>query len=293
MRKLAALLLALCLLCPGLALAETEETGDLDFSDLLNALRFAPGEKGIRSCAVTVYYRGDHNASLICFLEETPAELEGAFAPFCAKGWEGLTGGYLRFDTPTNDREPENQISGMGLVILGQGERRLTCIVDCRAGAWELWPLGEDCLLSGALPAISLDTLHLTRFRLTWALSPEKELRMTVQPSVAARKEEGYVEAVCHIEDCTVVDLSGGGALYPALPHHYLGAADMSRLSLTVTDDETQAQPSLIPEGYVMAGGVHLRADHSSHSEDLGLLNRGVLLPVLDVTDGSLEISKY
>ena len=247
----------------------------------------SPLARGIRTFHTNVYYRGGKTADFVRFLEEVPAELDGALGPFRAKGWEALTGGYLRFDTPaaTTDGDRENELSGMGLIVLGKEARRLTCILDCRAGAWELWALGENCLPQGQLPAIGLYS-HIARFSLTWPLDGERELRMTVLPAVAANEEHGYVQAVCELEACTVVNLRDGSTVLPIATPRYLGEADLSGLP-AAWEETDAAHDSVVPEGYVMAGGVHLRADHSSHSEDLGLLTRGVLLPVEEVVDGT------
>ena len=86
----------------------------------------------------------------------------------------------------------------------------------------------------------------------------------------------------------TIKDGKQTVAQYPALAPSYMEYIDASAFPRTGEACKTAAAESpAIPEGYGLSMYVHLRADTSSHSTDLGTYLRGTLVEILDTLPGT------
>ena len=116
-----------------------------------------------------------------------------------------------------------------------------------------------------------------------------------------------YIEGHEVISMCPEVE---GGLPIPRIPAEIVngvvtnrdGVSQSGVISCSVTDeyaamslselprgekDLQEWQQEVIPDGYVMIRGVHLRKERSSHSADLGLFNAGAIVQFLGKEDGN------
>lgn len=248
-----------------------------------------------------------YSETTVCeFKGEVPEELQTVFqAEPRLNGWKCITG--VMFTIPEN---PLSNYSGCGVAAFEKDGERLLVGFEQTMGQWILYPIGTNALYQD--PALELSITGANQNGQTYIIRYDGADGMQAfafsinnptgdvwghaflcsLKSYEAISADGVdrVSINCdHIRDneWDFIEQHGDETISETVVTYYpvwMGILDIKDFPRSIALARKTTSP--VPEGYVMAGSVHLRKDHSSHSADLGTLQPGTLLPVLDTVPG-------
>ena len=240
------------------------------------------------------------------FKGEVPEDLQAVFqAEPHLNGWTCLTG--IMFTVPEQTLSAN---SGYAVAAFEKNGQRLLVGLDQAKGQWSVYPIGTNALYQDASLELSItgassngqaciirydgaegmqaftisinnptDNVRghyfMCRVKSYEAISSDGADRVSIHCDHIRTDQWDYTE---QHDDATVSETVA--TYYPV----WMGVLDIADFPRSIALAKTTASP--IPEGYVIAGDVHLRKDHSSRASDLGTLQSGTLLPVLDIVPG-------
>lgn len=214
------------------------------------------------------------------------------------EGWQPVRGAYGAYEEQADQERYKGEQTG--LIALEKGAERLLVLMKRDAdGAWRLYSMGTRALLPERAFSIVGNPTELGYqivYPLTETCSEIYTLRVkddscTVRQYSRMDEQTGAGIEINVDQGCLAVSEygEGGDLLYretmlkPQIPLLHL--MDMSAFPTTV--EACQALEYLAaPEGYGVACSVHLRAQTSSRSADLGKYNAGTLVEILGMADG-------
>jgi len=247
------------------------------------------------------------------FLGEIPAELSQAFSHPKLEGWTGLCGAVLTFEGSSQASLPVER----GLAAFAKGEERLLVVLyrESKSDTWSVSPVGEHALLKNRDFFITYDgQKHL--FIIEYPVSGFESESFGCELVFMGKAE--YPQPLCKLIDYrrtnretgsgVVIDSEGermqAGVYWyhvttyqpdnpvkeeiaPAIVPHYLDFINAAQFPKSAEDCLKAATQSFkLPDGYGVTSGVHLRAETSSHSADLGMYEPGTLVQVLETLSG-------
>lgn len=231
------------------------------------------------------------------FKGEVPEDMRSAVQHPALEGWTVLCGAYGECsDAETMEKI---MIRETGLLALGKGEERLLVMLAREGiGEWKLYSVGTKALLPGR-------DFYITG-------NPAEQLYEIVYP-VSDTLSEVYavrVQDFCRLQYYRRIDqLTGEGIQirvssygkyeiteYGANGEQRMETIEEPQMNLLHLIDITQfpttleacqkAEAIYLPDGYGVAAGVHLRAQTSSRSKDLGDYNPGTIVEILGMKNG-------
>lgn len=248
------------------------------------------------------------------FLGETPSGLTQAFAHPKLEGWTCLCGALLTVEKP----EKNSQLMERGLAAFAKGEERLLAALYRKspADAWSVSPVGGNALLKNRDLYISYDG-QKSAFIIEYPISGFDSECFRCQLAFSGRAN--YTQPLCKLIDYSrtnrengsgvIIDNDGGKLqagvywyhiityqaekpakeeIIPAIFPDYLDFIDAAQFPKSAEECQQAAAKSFIlPEGYGITSSVHLRAQTSSHSADLGMYEPGTLVKVLETLPGN------
>lgn len=261
---------------------------------LLFALLFALG----CACAEQVevdYGQQLKEAAVIQFADELPQVLSPILAHPHLEGWSVLCGAYYHY-APTPDFSIENS-----LIAFEKADERLLVQALRNDGdtEWTLHPFGTQALRPAGTLYITCNPKDRC-FSIVYPLSETEEICFETYANVHTLKNYTFKNRETGEELKAVPGMPGREALLLGVTgadgqlqelrlekhmHNQLSRIDASAFPTTL--EEWKALPSVEPpKGYGVACGVHLRAQTSSRSKDLGDYHTGVLVEILGEEDG-------
>lgn len=248
------------------------------------------------------------------FLGEVPTELAQAFSHPRLEGWTSLCGALLTVDKSEKKTQPVER----GLAAFAMGEERLLVALYRKSptDAWSIAPVGGNALLKSRDFFITYDGqkhLFIIEYPISGFESESFGCELLfmggadyTQPMC---KFNGYRRTNRETGSGVIIDSEGGqmqaGAAWyhiisyqpgstakeeivPAIFPGYLDFIDAAQFPKSAEEcKKAAAQSFTLPEGYGITSGVHLRAQASSHSADLGMYEPGTLVKVLETLPGS------
>lgn len=242
----------------------------------------------------------NRSATFTRFEGQVPEMLQEAFSHPRLTGWTCLGGALVQ--TQTN--EPGFVDTGMA-AFEKDGQRLLVMLAGNPRQGWQVHPVdGASLRLGVDLTIRHSETNH--SFRIAYAVSGEEVEVFTVRPA----KSYNADALVCGLERYErfntrtghyfeALNINPGWELHESVSPYekswftadapvfsYMDAITDVSAFPTRLEDWQNASLTMIPEGYAMLAGVHLREKTSSRSKDLGLMNPGTLVKVLDTVPG-------
>jgi len=237
-------------------------------------------------------YGSDTKKQFVCFVEETPQELEQAFAAPELEGWTLLCGAIYQID--------EN--ARTGLAAFGRdGRRWLVALLEGEDGQWALNSLGENSLYPERDFWIDIGSKEYC-FDIVYPISDVEKEWFTVlyvcwdwendvrcEASGYTRQNEATGESFAiktssYPEGFQVTSVTADGERKEEVINKSI-CIQMPMISLndypTTLEACREAAEFTLPQGYGYTNGVHLRAKKSTRSKDLGDYNAGTLVQVL------------
>jgi len=234
---------------------------------------------------------------------EIPEELSAALTHPKLEGWTLLCGAY--YDDVDGDAEWEQET---GLLAFEKDGERLLVQMGRKAQetAWKLYPVSKQALLKERELYITCDPLT-NRFQLIYPLSPVEEETFTLRSRFADMEE--YSGMLCTFEEYSRINRLDGTGIrisrayngYQATVYRADGTAEQTKVEKAMSDRfhlmDAESFPTTVealenlpevtaPAGYGVTAGVHLRAQTSSRSKDLGEYHSGTLVEILGEEDG-------
>ena len=246
------------------------------------------------------------------FLGEIPAELSQAFSHTMLEGWTGLCGALLTFNGSSQASLPADR----GMAAFAKGEERLLVALYRKSPSegWSVAPIGEKALLKNRDFFIACDgheLLFIIEYPISGSESESFECQLVYMGGTGDPQPICRLMAYRRINRETgsgVVIGSGSGwpqggnywyiTTYqpdhpaqeenvPAFVPEYLEYIDAEQFPKSAESCRQAAAGAFtLPEGYGVVSGVHLRAQTSSHSADLGMYETGALVQVLKTLPG-------
>jgi hypothetical protein len=247
------------------------------------------------------------------FLGEIPPELTQAFTHPKLEGWTSLCGAVLTADESVKTPLPEER----GLAAFAKGDERLLVALyrESPADAWSVSPVGVKALFPNRDFFITYDG-QKHQFVIEYPISGFESESFGCEFVFMVRKV--YPQPMCRLIEYrrsnretgsgVIIDSDGGqmqaGAYWyhvityqpgstakeeivPAIFPGYLDYVDAAQFPKSAEECHTaSAQSFTLPDGYGVTQGVHLRAETSSHSADLGMYEPGTLVQVLETLPG-------
>ncbi len=248
------------------------------------------------------------------FLGEVPADLTQAFSHKKLEGWTGLCGAVLTFSGAKNASLPVER----GLAAFAKGEEHLLVALyrKTASDSWSVSPVGGNALLANRDFFIAYDVQEST-FVIEYPISGFESECFRCYPVFPGGVN--YTQPLCKLteyrrtnrgnESGVIIDNEGGGMLsgvywyhiiayqpgspikeeiVPVISPDYLDFIDAAQFPKSAEECRQAAAKSFtLPEGYGITSGVHLRAEASSHSADLGMYEPGTLVQVMETLPGS------
>lgn len=232
----------------------------------------------------------------IRFIGEVPRELETVFSHPQLAGWNCLCGATV---------QNESNDYGHGLAAFEKDGRRLLVALRHQVDQeWELSPVSKQALYTDKEMYILADASSHRDFVIVYRNSDTETERFEVTVAyMSDTRMDASIDRYVRMDEKTGngIAITFGSAIKAITyeNHRQTGEAQdfyfvtsmMSMMDITefpTTLEELQnTQSAMIPEGYALCRGVHLRKKTSSRSKDLGEYNSGVLVKVLGVEPGS------
>ena len=237
------------------------------------------------------------------FEEEIPEEWQTVLADSNLEGWHCQSGAVRAFDWSRSGRETPSMISGSGLAAFEKDGRRLLVQLSAVDDEWRVFPLGENALYRDGDYRVTYDGLHQS-LAVEYLFDGGGRTVFYLSPGADAQG------AWCPIGACETLDPVSGEYLWipvgsgePATWKHentpagpegadfrvrfpsQLGLVPIESFPTSPEEARLCDYPGL-PEGYALVDGVNFRTGTSSRSRSYGMLEPGVMIPVLEVLPG-------
>lgn len=229
------------------------------------------------------------------FIGEVPQTLETVFSHPQLTGWTCLCGATV---------QNESNEYGYGLAVFEKdGQRLLTALVHGVDEDWKLSPVSRQALYTDKEMYILPDATSQRQFSIIYQNSEtETECFEVTVASMSDGRLDAFINRYVRMDQQTgngIAITFGSAAKAIAYQDHRKAGEEQSFSAvssmMSMTDISTfpttlemlkNAESDLIPEGYALCRGVHLRKKTSSRSQDLGEYNSGVLVKVLGTEPG-------
>ncbi len=252
------------------------------------AIDLTPGIKTYESTA-----DNGQKVDVVRFMGEIPESMQTVFSHPKLAGWTCLCG--------TTTRYLSNQY-GFGLAVFEKGEERLLVGLYHPAEdvGWIISPISDTALYPDRPIAIEPDLTDVRRYAIVYPGTKTERFDIVLSERDGGRIE-AFINSYTRMDESTGngFALSLGGTNAARYENHQRtlsesGAAyfpmAMSEVDIRTfpTSMETwkATQQQVVPEGYGIIGGVHLRKSTSSRSKDLGEYHRGTLVKILGTEPG-------
>jgi len=229
------------------------------------------------------------------FIGEVPQELETVFSHPQLTGWKCLCGATV---------QNESNEYGHGLAVFEKdGQRLLAALRHQVNQEWELSPVSKQALYTDRemyiLPDASTqreftivyrnsDT-ETERFEVLVAYMSDTRLDVDINRYIRMDEATGNGIAITFGENLKAISYENHQKASEEVRFNavksMMSMVDISEFPTTL-EAFLNAEQDLIPEGYALCRGVHLRKKTSSRSTDLGEYNSGVLVKVLGTEPG-------
>jgi hypothetical protein len=250
------------------------------------------------------------------FLSQTPPELAQVISHPQLTGWTNLCGALMTFDKPAGSKgsPPEDR----GLAAFAKGDERLLVMLyrEQSSEKWLIAPVGLKALLNNRDFYIAYDGQEGC-FSIEYPISGfESE---AFRCDVVLKRGAENLQPICKLKDYRRINRetgysltidSEGGRLQagdywyhittvepgkparaenvPAIEPDCLEFINVNGFPKNAEECRQAAAKSYtLPDGYGVAAGAHLRAETSSHSADLGMVEPGTLVQVLETVSGN------
>ena len=255
-----------------------------------------PVSEGIKTYTDAAY--NDLKVELTRFVGEVPEALEQVFSHPQLEGWTCLCG--------ATAQNAENRY-GYGLAAFEkEGERLLAGMkYDMEASQWTLSPISRNALYTDRKMHIQYESAQSkNKFTIVYESEEgEAESFEVLVGSIASGDTDAYIQRYTRMNEETgsgfMLEFNDYFATAAIYENHQkkgeesfekpfssaLSMLDISTFPATMEEWKT-AEKEVIPEGYALVRGVHLRKSTSSRSRDLGEYNGGVLAKVLGTEPG-------
>ena len=231
------------------------------------------------------------------FEGEAPGELEPLFADPHLAGWRCLCGASVFFDWTRSGKDTPAKYSGSGLAAFEKDGRRMLLQLAVMDDEWRIFPLGENALIQSGDILVTYDGLrgslaveypsgHGTE---AFYLAPTANTKGVYCTIMA------YERLDADTGDAVWIPVSGDMPTWkwektPKEPErarfpHHLGAVPIGDFPTTLDEVLQYGYPGL-PGNCVLTDGVNFRTGTSSRSHSRGMLEPGVVIPVLEVLPG-------
>ena len=230
------------------------------------------------------------------FIGEVPQELETVFSHPQLAGWECLCGATVQNDS--------NEY-GHGLAVFEKDDQRLLVALRHQADLeWEISPVSKQALYTDKEMYILPDASSLRQFVIVYQNSETETERFEVSVAyMSDTRMDAAIDRYIRMDEKTGngIAFTFGSAIKAACYENhritsqeqdfYFVTSMMSMTDImefpTTLEALQNTQSAMIPEGYALCRGVHLRKSTSSRSKDLGEYNDGVLVKVLGTEQGN------
>ena len=237
----------------------------------------------------------DLQVEMTRFIGEAPEALKEVFSHPKLEGWTFLCG--------ATAQNAENRF-GYGLAVFEKEGVRLLTALRCESdgSGWWMSPVSEHALYTDRKMYIQPESAAAKNsFTIVYENSPTETERFEVSVgNMADDRLDVFINEYSRMDEATGNGiLIGPGEKAVLYENHRKkseieGCAVFSTAMSMMDIDEfpttlealEQYQEKLIPEGYALVRGVHLRQKTSSRSKDLGEYNAGVLAKVLGTEPG-------
>ena len=232
------------------------------------------------------------------FEDAVPEALEAVFADPRLEGQKCLGGAAVFFDWTRSGKDTPAKYSGYGLAAFEQDGRRTLLQLAVINDEWRIFPLGENALIQTGDIRVTYDGIHGS---------------LAVEYPSGHGTEVFYLAPTANVKGayCTIkayerLDADTGDVVWipvspgemptwewektPKEPEcarfpHQLGAVPIGDFPTTLDEVLQYGYPGL-PGNCVLADGVNFRTGTSSRSHSHGVLEPGVVIPVLEVLPG-------
>lgn len=229
------------------------------------------------------------------FIGEVPQELETVFSHPQLIGWNCLCGAMV---------QNESNEYGHGLAVFEKDGQRLLVVLRHQVDLeWELSPVSKQALHTDKEMYILPDASTQREFTIVYRNSDTEterfevlvsymnDTRMDVDINRYIRMDEATGNGIAMTFGTNVKAIAyeshkkAGEEVRINAVKSMMSMVEISEFPTTL-DALKNAEEDLIPEGYALCRGVHLRKKTSSRSTDLGEYNSGVLVKVLGTETG-------
>ncbi len=253
--------------------------------------------EGIKTYTDTAY--NDVKVELTCFVGEVPAALEQVFSHPELEGWTCLCG--------ATAQNVDNRY-GYGLTAFEKdGERLLAGMkYDMEAGKWAFSPISRNALYTDRKMNIRYESAQSkNKFTIVYENEEGETENFEVLVGITANGDtDAYIQRYTRMNEAAgsgfVLEFNDHFVMATIYENHQKQSEErfekplssaMSMMDInafpTTAEEWKTAERKVIPEGYALVRGVHLRQKTSSRSKDLGDYNGGVLAKVLGTEPGN------
>lgn len=231
------------------------------------------------------------------FVGEVPKDMLNVCSHPALEGWTPLCGMYGECDDAEGLELLMRMESGL-IAFEKDGERLLVMLSRSGEGEWELYSVGKKAILPEREFFITGNPAEQT-YEIVYPVSETLDEVYTVRVDDFCRllhyrridkiTGEGIEIRVDSYGCYNVTEYRTGGETHQeTIEEPQMNLLHLIDLQAFPTTLEAcrQAEAIVLPKGYGVAAGVHLRARTSSRSKDLGDYNAGTLVEILDSADG-------
>lgn len=242
-----------------------------------------------------VAYNGQKTRALR-FINEVPQEMEATFSHPKLTGWKCLCGAAV---------QNVSNLYGHGLAVFEKDGQRLLAALAHRADEsdWVVSPVSTQALYADRDVYILPDPSTQREMIIVYPCSGTETERFEVTvASMSDGRLDAYIDRYLRMDEAagSGIAVTYGSDVQAVVyeDHRQAGGIhtfDAVANTMSMVDIQTfpttlealgNAAGELIPEGYALCRGVHLRKKTSSRSRDLGEYHSGVLVKVLGMEKG-------